>query len=95
MLILYLYFFSDLIPKVSLEGNLSETKDYKDQRFFADAFPSCDGLLGNDWHYTIHSVFSLNADREDEYILNISNRAATIFKNKLISKTMGNQPTLA
>ena len=57
-----------------MEGELGNKSSQNPQKFYAGVFPSCEGLSGSgeNWNYTIHTDFSVNADMEEEYILSIN-----------------------
>jgi hypothetical protein len=67
---------------VPIEGELGKTFSQKPQKFYAGVFPSCEGLSGENWNYTISTDFSVNADMEEEYILSINEGKKVSFVSK-------------
>ena len=66
-----------------MEGKLGEKSLQKTQKFYAGVFPSCEGLSGENWNYTINANFSVNADMEEEYILSINDGKKVSFVSKI------------
>ena len=66
-----------------MEGELGKKSSQKPQKFYAGVFPSCEGLSGENWNYTINTDFSVNADMEEEYILSINEGKKVSFVRKI------------
>ena len=65
-----------------MEGELGKKSSPKSQKFYAGVRPSCKGLSGENWNYTINTDFSVNADMEEEYILSINEGKKVSFVSK-------------
>ena len=65
-----------------MEGELGRNSSQKPQKFYAGVLPSCKGISGGNWNYTINTDFSVNADMEEEYILSINESKKVSFVSK-------------